>query len=82
MTYLLFSNIPGQHPNYTVAVLAVGQKDAREYMRTSWGGGKLAGQVASGQVKADCGAVTGAAEAVIREKREQEEAEAQLWPAT
>lgn len=59
-------------PNKTVAELAVGQKDAREYMRACWNGGRLTGQIDSGKVKADCGGVTDKAGEIIHEERERE----------
>lgn len=67
MTYYLFNRIPGQHPAYTVAVLATSTADARQHMRYTWRGGKLAGTVERGEVKADCGAVTDAAGDVIHQ---------------
>lgn len=72
MTYFLFDHIPGQHPAYTVAVLATGAGDARQHMRATWRGGKLRGTVAPGAVKADCGAVTDAAAESIHERMERE----------
>ena len=72
MTYFLFDQIPGQHPAYTVAVLATGPDDARQHMRATWRGGKLSGKVESGQVKADCGAVTDRASEIIHERMEDE----------
>lgn len=72
MTYFLFDQIPGQHPAYSVAVLATGPGDARQYMRATWKGGKLRGTVERGEVKADCGAVTDAAVEVIHERMERE----------
>ena len=68
MTYYLFSDILGQHPAYTVAVLATGPADARQHMRATWRGGKLTGTVTQGKVTADCGAVTDAAGEVIHEQ--------------
>ena len=61
MMYYLFDRIPGQHPAYTVAVLAVGPTDARAYMKALWSGGRLSRTVTAGLVKADCGAITDAA---------------------
>lgn len=72
MTYFLFDQIPGQHPAYTVAVLATNATDARQHMRATWKGGKLRGTVERGGVKADCGAVTDAAGEVIHERMERE----------
>ena len=68
MTYYLFSDIPGQHPTYTVAVLATEPADARRHMRATWRGGKLTGTVTAGNVTADCGAVTDAAGEAIHEQ--------------
>lgn len=72
MTYYLFDNIPGQHAAYTVAVLAVGPKDARQYMKALWGGGRLSQIVTTGTVDADCGAVTDQASARLAAQREGE----------
>jgi Tfp pilus assembly protein PilV len=72
VTYFLFDHIPGQHPTYTVAVLATNATDARRHMRATWRGGKLCSTVARGEVKADCGAVTDAAAEAIHERMERE----------
>lgn len=74
MNYYIFDRVPGYHPKYTFAVLAVSSHDARQWMRNVNKGGTLVQTVAGGQVQADMGALTPAAEKVIREKREEAEA--------
>lgn len=76
MNYYIFDRVPGYHPKYTFAVLAVNANDARQWMRNVNKGGVMIRTITSGEVKADMGALTSAAEHVIREKRELEEAEA------
>ena len=73
--YYIFDRIPGQAPAYSVAVLATGIGDARRYMRASWGGGSLRSEIATGQVKADCGGVTDAAGEILHSRAEQERQE-------
>jgi hypothetical protein len=69
--YYLFNQFPGLWPKWTLAVLAVGLGDARTYVKATHRGGKFCGEVNSGDVKADCGAVTEAAQAVLHEKMER-----------
>lgn len=73
MNYYIFDHVPGYHAKYTFAVLAVNANDARQWMRNVNKGGTLVQTITEGQVKADMGALTSAAEHVIREKRELEE---------
>ena len=72
MIYCIFNQIEGQHPAYTVAVLAISVTDARQYMRALWRGGKLVSTVTSGNVTADCGAVTDAAGEVLHARLERD----------
>jgi hypothetical protein len=73
LTYFLYDNIPGCWHGWTLAVLATGQADADAYVKAYNGGGKRAGKVTSGTVKADCGAVTTDAAAVLADKSEATE---------
>ena len=58
----LFNTIPGTHPSWTLAVFAVSEKDARDYMTVRhYTGAKLVRVQDSGKVHADCGATTTAA---------------------
>jgi hypothetical protein len=68
LTYYLFAELPGYYPKWTLAVLAVNRHDAKTYMQAWHHGGKFVGQVESGTVKADCGGVTEAAQAVLSSK--------------
>ena len=69
----VFSQIPGCHPSWSLAVMSVGLRDAQNYMRAMHHGGKLSFSPAPGShVKADCGATTEAAQAVIHEQLERE----------
>lgn len=74
MRYYIFTRIPGQAERYSVAVLAISRSDAKTYMTRYWGGGTFAAQIDAGHVEADCGALTAAAEAVLRQRREAEDA--------
>jgi len=75
MNYYIFDRVPGYHPKYTFAVLAVNANDARRWMRNVNKGGVMIQTITEGQVKADMGALTTAAEQAIRDKREMEERE-------
>jgi hypothetical protein len=69
LTYFLYNEIPASKwHGWTLAVLAQGRKDADKYIHTVEHGGKFVGQVASGIVKADCGAVTEAAQRILHQK--------------
>lgn len=61
----LFSEIPGTWRKWILAVFATSLQDARKYMRIQHGGGKYIGEVSSGKVRADCGALTEKAQIVI-----------------
>lgn len=41
MNYYIFDRVPGYHPKYTFAVLAVSSHDARQWMRNVNKGGTL-----------------------------------------
>lgn len=73
LTYFLFDHIPGVWKGWTLAVLAVSERDARNYVY-AWHRvkAKLVGKVTSGTVKANCGGVTEAAAEVLRAKRKEE----------
>ena len=68
LTYFLYANIPGCWEKWTLAVLAVGRKDADQYMRNVNHGGKFVAKIEGGTVKADCGAITEAAQRVLSGK--------------
>jgi hypothetical protein len=70
-TYYLFDRFPGLWPRWTLAVLAVNRADAHAYVKATHRGGTFCGKVTSGTVKADCGAVTPAAQEVLHEKLER-----------
>jgi len=72
LTYYLYNNIPGAWTGWTLAVLATGRKEANEYLRNVHRGGKFLMKIESGTVKADCGAVTPAAQEILRAKNEAE----------
>ncbi len=68
LAYYLYNHIPGTHPTWTLAVLAVSQSDADKYVKACNGGGKRVGEpIRAGAVKADCGAVTSAAEEKLKQ---------------
>lgn len=75
MKYFLYNKIPGVWEGWTLAVLATSQYDADGYMKNHHHGGKRCGVVASGPVKADCGAVTPAAEKQLAQKTLEESVE-------
>lgn len=66
--YYLYDRIPGTRPEWTLAVLAVSQTDADQYIKSFNRGGHRCGTVESGVVKADCGAVTASAQSVLERK--------------
>lgn len=73
MKYYIFSNITGCHPSWTVAVLAINKTDAtRRINGPMWRGGKFSHEVETSKVKASCGDVTEAAQAVLHQELEEE----------
>jgi hypothetical protein len=72
-TYYLYNNLPGTHPSWTLAVLAVNQRDADSYVKAYHGRGTRAGSVASGVVNASCGAITDAARKSMKSIKEDQE---------
>ena len=58
MTCFLFNQSPETHKSWTLAVFAVNEKDARDYIEHFHPGMRLAGKIDSGNVNASCGAVT------------------------
>ncbi len=72
VTYYLFTDIPGSGKDWRLAVLATSKRDATQYVKHFNGGGRLYGEVTSGKVDADCGAVTEAAELEIRSRQNDE----------
>jgi hypothetical protein len=74
LNYYLYNKIPGAWAKWTLAVLAVSQADADNYVRAHNRGGKRVGTINglyvswSTHVKADCGAVTPLAEKVLQGK--------------
>ena len=70
--FFIYSNIPHSGKGWTLAVCAVGRRDADTYVRHVHRGGKFSHAVVNGgSVKADCGAVTSAAQEVIHENLER-----------
>jgi len=70
----VFGEIPGVHHSWTLAVMAIGEKDARDYVRATHRGGKLIQKLGPGStVKASCGAATEKAQEVLREKNRKEQ---------
>jgi hypothetical protein len=67
LTYFLFNKLPGYWPKYTLAVLAVNQKDARNYIRAWHHDGTFVGTVSSGKVEAHCGGTTETAQKILAE---------------
>lgn len=67
----LYNNFPGVWPAWTVAVQAVSQKDADNYVRAWYGalaferGTKRAGVQSGGEVRADCGGTSAKAQEII-----------------
>jgi hypothetical protein len=71
VSYFLFNEFPGVWKNWTLAVLAINLKDARDYIKIHHGSGRYLGEIKFGTVKADCGAVTDAAQAEIHTENER-----------
>lgn len=67
----LFNHVPGAHPSWTLAVMAVSVTDARQAIKAAYGGGKLVKEIRDGKVQADCGLTTEAASEAIRNAREK-----------
>lgn len=57
-TCYVFDNIPGSGKDWTLAVFATGEKDARNYIRANHPGARLVNVIKDGKVDACCGAVT------------------------
>ncbi len=74
ITCHVFGEFPGLHKSWTLAVMAVSLKDARNYVSTFQPrGGKLLYSPPPGStVNASCGATTEKAQAEIRAKNERE----------
>lgn len=72
LTYFLYDRFPGRWHKWTLAVLAVGRRDADAYVKAWHHGGTYCGKVESGDVRADYGGTTEAALAVLREKNSKE----------
>jgi DNA-binding IclR family transcriptional regulator len=69
----IFNELRGAHPSWSLAVMAVSEKDARQYVRAVHGSGKLTQRPQPGAtVTASCGATTEAAQAFLRERNERE----------
>lgn len=55
----LFNELPAaKWDGWTLAVFATSQRDARNYIKAYHGKGHFIGEIKSGHVQADCGAVT------------------------
>jgi hypothetical protein len=69
--YYIFDKIPRMYPKWRVAVLATGERDARQYINVFWRGGTLVEKPTPGTiVRADCGGVTEKAQAILHEREE------------
>lgn len=71
LAYFIYDQIPGAWPKWTVAVLAINQRDADEHVKIHWHGGHRIGKfnTPGGKVQADCGDVTTAAGEVLKRSR-------------
>ena len=68
-SYFIYSSIPGAGRGWSLAVLAVNRSDADAYIRKHHKGAKFSYDVkGGGTVKADCGAVTPAAQEILKNK--------------
>lgn len=70
MKYYVYKDVPGAGKGWTLAVLAVNQHDADEYIKSQHKGAKRSHVCDSGSVRADCGAVTSAAGEEIKKKND------------
>jgi len=68
VNYYLYNRRPNTHPSWTLAVLAINQADADNYIRAYNPGMKRCGMVIHGKVEASCGAITEAATETLRNK--------------
>lgn len=72
ISFFLYSQFPGVWRGWTLAVCAIGRRDADTYVRNVHHGGKFVRSViGSGSVQADCGAVTSDAQTVLHEEFEK-----------
>lgn len=70
LSYFVYGNIPGAGKGWTLAVLATGRHDADQYIKAVHRGGKFQNAIiGGGTVKADCGAVTQAAQTLLRSRQ-------------
>lgn len=67
----LFHRLAGTHPAWTLAVFAISRQDALDYVRSAWRGGTLIREVTGGDVRADCGGTTEAAQEAIGRLNEE-----------
>ena len=65
----LFTEIPASK-RWVLAVFATSKRDAYDYIRKMHKGGKCVGEVASGKVQADCGAITPNAQAIMNNNQQ------------
>ncbi len=70
LSYFVYSQIPHSGKGWALAVLAVGRRDADTYVRNVHHGGKFS-HAGGASVQANCGAVTSAAQSVLRERLER-----------
>ena len=71
-SYFMYSQIPHAGKGWTLAVCAVSRKDANQYMKAVHHGGKFVYAVTDGgNIRADCGATTAAAQEVIKANLEK-----------
>lgn len=67
----LFNNLPAaKWSGWTLAVFATSMTDARNYIKAYHREGKFIGEIKSGKVQADCGAVTASAQLINSTKGE------------
>lgn len=58
ITCYLFDRVPGAHHSWTLAVFAVDEKDAKNYIKRNHPGAHCCGPFYGQKVNADCGATT------------------------
>lgn len=70
--YFMYSKIPHAGKGWTLAVCAISRHDADRYMRAHHHGGKFVyAKTNGGNIRADCGATTAAAQEVIKANLEK-----------
>lgn len=67
-SFYIYTDIPGSGKGWTLAVFATSKQDADNYIKVNHHHAKYLGRHTSGEVKANCGAITEEAHLRMKEK--------------